>query len=97
MGHFFRSDKFKERFKQEADDNLGICILNQIEFNDRKSNSQNRVIKGWELVAVNHHPDKFDDNRCCNKWDLMFFISHITSHFFSLVTLSTFLNGHVTL
>lgn len=46
MGHFFCSDKFKECFKQEVDDNLGICILNQIEFNDRKSNSQNRVIWG---------------------------------------------------
>lgn len=44
MGHFFCSDKFKECFKQEVDDNLGICILNQIEFNDRKSSSQNRVI-----------------------------------------------------
>ena len=32
----------------------------------------------WELLAVFHHQDKFDDPRHCDSGDLMFLICHKT-------------------
>ena len=52
----------------------------------RENRNQDLVIKGsfdfkgGSVFAVNHHPNKFRDNRYCDESDLMFLICHMISH-----------------